>query len=160
MFLCCGEYTGAQLAMRDRWVSGGVEMGLLWNRGNGRREASFPPNSHRPEGADRAMFSYPLSTPGNLSGRRMCVCVCVNVCRCVSMACMRMRVCTCSDMHVFGQRPQACSKQMIVKMSNDMEDCVNQFVVCTSTRRCSIHIAGCRMQVPGHPEPVLKFCRR
>lgn len=86
--------------------------------------------------------------------------VCVNVCRCVSMACMRMRVCTCSDMHVFGQRPQACSKQMIVKMSNDMEDCVNQFVVCTSTRRCSIHIAGCRMQVPGHPEPVLKFCRR
>ena len=65
--------------MRDRWVSGGVEMGLLWNRGNGRREASSPPNSHRPEGADWAMFSYPLSTPGNLSGRRMCVCVCVCV---------------------------------------------------------------------------------
>ena len=53
-----------------------------------------------------------------------------------------------------------CSKQMIVKMSNNMEDCVNQFGVYTSTRRCSIHIAGCRMQVPGHPEPVLKFCRR
>ncbi|TNN82281.1 hypothetical protein EYF80_007401 [Liparis tanakae] len=48
--LCCVEYTGAQLAMRDRWVSGRVEMGLLWTRRNGMREAS-PPSSHRPEGA-------------------------------------------------------------------------------------------------------------
>ncbi|AWP06809.1 Hypothetical protein SMAX5B_011015, partial [Scophthalmus maximus] len=53
-------------------------MGLLWTRGNGRREASSP-HRHGPEGADLAVFSYPLPTPGNLTGGGA-VCVSVQMC--------------------------------------------------------------------------------
>lgn len=45
-FLCRGEYTGAQLVARDRWVSGCAEMGLLWNRGEMGGEGHLPLRRH------------------------------------------------------------------------------------------------------------------
>lgn len=41
-FVRRGEYTGAQLVARDRWVSGCAEMGLLWNRGEMGGEGHLP----------------------------------------------------------------------------------------------------------------------
>lgn len=45
VFLCRDEYTGAQLAVWDRWVNGCVEMGLLWTGEMGGERHSLLPTA-------------------------------------------------------------------------------------------------------------------
>ena len=87
--LFCGEYTGAQLAMWDRWVSGCVEMGLLWKRemgGQGHRFLITATGQRGQSWLCFLLFSFHCSLSQNENYvfenavESVCVCVCVCVC--------------------------------------------------------------------------------
>ena len=59
--------------MRDRWVRVCVEMGLLWTKGKWEVRGILFSNSHRPKGADLAMFFLILHPSKEVSEGEECM---------------------------------------------------------------------------------------